>query len=51
VQPQMGGRAPPFLSTLEKNFCAWLRICTAVLEPMCSARTRVLTVSAAPISC
>jgi hypothetical protein len=23
--------------TLVKNFCAWLRICTAVLVPMCSA--------------
>jgi hypothetical protein len=26
-------------TTLVKNFCAWLRICTAVLVPMCSART------------
>lgn len=26
-------------TTLEKNFCAWLRICTAVLVPMCSAST------------
>ena len=24
-------------SSFEKNFCAWLRICTAVLVPMCSA--------------
>ena len=27
----------PSRSTLEKNFCAWERICTAVLVPMCSA--------------
>ena len=25
------------LSSFEKNFCAWLRICTAVFVPMCSA--------------
>jgi hypothetical protein len=29
-----------FFSTLLKNFWAWLRTCTAVLVPMCSARGR-----------
>ena len=28
------------LSSLEKNFCAWLRICTAVLVPMWSSMRR-----------
>jgi hypothetical protein len=28
-----------YSTTLVKNICAWLRICTAVLVPMCSTRT------------
>ena len=48
----LGERRMVTRPTLVKNFCAWLRICTAVLVPMCSARTHARTekksVSACP---
>ena len=48
----LGERRMVTRPTLVKNFCAWLRICTAVLVPMCSARTHERTekksVSACP---
>jgi hypothetical protein len=36
---EFGGRMGT-VTTLVKNFCAWLRICTAVLVAMCSTRTQ-----------
>ncbi len=37
VEPSSVDAVSLFFSSLFINFCAWLRICTAVLVPTCSA--------------